>query len=268
MALDVHDDPVAQHRAFGMASDPAALAALERRFRANLDAFEILVAPSTRFADLACLPLERRLVAPNGTDTHHVLPGPWPEGPTVGMVSGAAPGRGIERLVEAAALARERVPDLRLALWLVASGPVAERYLEELRRDLVARPWVTLEPAPYADLGVILARATILCVPHPPGEYMDAALPVKLFDSMAAGRPLVVTPRAETVEVVRAADCGLVADGDETADLAAAIVRLADDPALAKRLGANGRAAAETRYDWRRIGSDVADAVLARVGAR
>jgi glycosyltransferase involved in cell wall biosynthesis len=266
VALDVHDDPVAQQRAFGTEVDAAVLEATERRFRANIEAFELLVAPSATFADLARLPADRRVVAPNGTDTRHVVPGQWPGSPTVGMVSGAAPGRGIERLVDAAAIVREQVPDLRLALWLVASGPVATAYIDDLRRATADRAWVTIAPAPYETLASTLASATVLCVPHPPGDYMDSALPVKLFDSMAAARPVVVTPRTEMAAVVRGAACGVVADGDAPEDLAAALARVLGDDALAMSMGANGRAAAETTYDWRRIGGQVADAVLAHLG--
>ncbi len=267
VALDVHDDPVAQARAFGAVTPAAEIEAINRRFRANTDAFEILVAPSGTFAELAGLPAARVVVAPNGTDTRQVVPGPLPSRPTVGMVSGASPGRGIERLIEAATIVRERVPDLRLALWLVASSDSGRGYLRSLEQATVDRSWITIAAAPYERLGAQLSEATVLCVPHPPGDYMDSALPVKLFDSMAAGRPLVVTPRTEMAAAVRAASCGLVSDGDTAEDLAAAVVRLLLDPSAAQVLGARGRTAAEDVYDWRLIGAHVAEAVLDRIGA-
>jgi glycosyltransferase involved in cell wall biosynthesis len=106
----------------------------------------------------------------------------------------------------------------------------------------------------------------VLAVPHPPGAYMDAALPVKLFDSMAAGRPLVVTPRREMAALVERHGAGLVAAGDRAEDLAAALARVLEDPELGRRLGAAARAAAEEEYDWRVIGRRVAEEVLRRAG--
>jgi glycosyltransferase involved in cell wall biosynthesis len=103
----------------------------------------------------------------------------------------------------------------------------------------------------------------VLSVPHPPGAYMDVALPVKLLDSMAAGRPLLVTPRLETVAIVERHGSGVVA-GDSAHDLAEAIVRLVRDEALCRRLGAAGRHAAETVYDWRVMGDRLADELLRR----
>lgn len=110
-----------------------------------------------------------------------------------------------------------------------------------------------------------MAEATVLAIPHPAGDYFDVALPVKLFDSLAAGRPIVVTPRVETVAIVRDTGAGLVG-GDDPRDLAGPIVGLLEDEALARRLGGAAREAAETRYDWHIVGDAIARAVLDRVG--
>jgi glycosyltransferase involved in cell wall biosynthesis len=89
---------------------------------------------------------------------------------------------------------------------------------------------------------------------------------VKLLDSMAAGRPVVVTPRTETRRIVEAAGAGVVTGGDEPEALAGAIEPLLADPSLAARLGAAGRAAVERDYDWVVIGRRLASEVLLRTG--
>ena len=266
-ALDVHDDPLAQYRAFGIIASDERLAELRTSFLANLEAFAWHIAPSASFAELTGLSPDRTIVAPNGTDSRHIQPGPLPLEPTIGFVSGAAAGRGIEVLVAAARLVREHLPDLRLRLWLVATGASGLGYLAGLEQDLAADSWIRVATAPYEQLGDELAAATVLCIPHPANPYLDTAMPVKLFDSMASGRPLVVTPRTETRRVVEQAESGLVAAGDRPEDLAAAMLRLLTDPGLAARLGANGRLAAERDYDWRVIGGRLADALLERATA-
>ena len=102
----VYDDPVAQAATLGIPMDRGWLATLARRQRRNVEAFRWLVVPTASFAELAGLPAERVIVGGNGTDTSAVRAGPWPERPTIGVVSAAAPGRGLELLVEAARLAR------------------------------------------------------------------------------------------------------------------------------------------------------------------
>ena len=262
VVLDVHDHPGLQNAALGVTADAADAARVQARYDANVAAFPWLAVPSDSFGELAGIAPERRLVVPNGSDTSHVQPGPLPIVPTVGVVSGAAPGRGIDTLVDAARRARGTVPDLELRLWLAG----APEQLAAARGLIDGLPWARVEDAPYQRLGEVLAQATVLCVPHPPGDYMDVAMPVKLFDSMAAGRPVVVTPRREMARVVEGNGAGLVTAGDSSQDLADALVRLLRDQALAAELGAAGRRAAETHYDWRVIGERLADEVLRRVG--
>ncbi|HLX34976.1 MAG TPA: glycosyltransferase, partial [Candidatus Limnocylindrales bacterium] len=195
---------------------------LRRRMQANLDLFAIHVVPSASFATLVGLEPARIIVAPNGSDTAHVTPGPFPSQPTIGLVSGAAPGRGIEALVDAAIELRRQVPDLQLRLWLASIDATGHAYVGAIRDKVATQGWIEVGNAPYDRLGEILATATVLVVPHPANAYMDVAVPVKLADSMAAGRPVVVTPRVETARIVRAADCGTVASGDDPDSLAAA----------------------------------------------
>ena len=268
VAVAIYDDPVAQTRALGIRLDPDQALELGRLRRLAMATFRWQVVPTASFAELVGLDPDRVIVGGNGTMTDEVRPGPWPTVPSIGFVSGAAPGRGIEPLVEACRLVRSSWPDLRLYLWLVATSPSANEYLDELRTRVRGEPWITIGAVPHAGLGEALARATILCIPHPANEYMDVALPVKLLDSMAAGRPLVVTPRRETAAIVERYGAGLVTGGDEPADLAVAFERLLGDEVLAQRLGAAGRKAALQEFDWKVVGDRIATQILAREGRR
>jgi len=267
VVLDVHDHPIAQAEALRRRLEPAARVAMEARLARNLETFAIYTAPSASFAELAGLDPARTIVAPNGSDVGRVTPRPFPSRPAIGMISGAAEGRGIEALVAAARLVRAGQPDLRLLLWLAAGDDAGEAFLAGLRGATEREPWIEIGAVEQAGLADALGRASVLVVPHPANAYMDVAVPVKLLDSMAAGRPVVVTPRTETRRIVEGADAGVVARGDDPQALAEAIAPLLADPALAARLGAAGRAAAERDYDWAVIGRRLATEVLARTGA-
>ncbi|MGZ3587173.1 MAG: glycosyltransferase [Candidatus Limnocylindrales bacterium] len=266
VAVAIYDDVTAQTKALGLPVDPAWLAELAHRQRRNVATFRWLVAPTRSFAELAGLEPARLVVGGNGTDTSLVTPGPWPDEPALGIVSAAAPGRGLELLVRATRLAREQFPELRLRMWLVAMSEETEGYLAELRASVAGEPWVEIGTAPYEGLGAALATATALCIAHPANEYMDVALPVKLFDSLAAGRPLIVTPRRETAAIVERFGVGLVAGGDAAEDFAGAIVTLLKDPARARALGTRAREVAEREFDWRVVGERIAQEVLRREG--
>jgi glycosyltransferase involved in cell wall biosynthesis len=111
-----------------------------------------------------------------------------------------------------------------------------------------------------------LAKASVLTIPHPAVEYMDVILPVKLFDSLAAGRPLVVTPRTETVAIVEPNQVGLVTADDRPESIAAAILRLLEDQDLARSMGTRARELAVREFDWGVLGDRIADEILRREG--
>lgn len=260
----IYDDPVAQAATLGVAMDRGWLDTLARRQLANRAAFRWHVVPTASFAELAGLDAERVIVGGNGTVTSAVRVGPWPDRPVIGVVSAAAPGRGLELLVEAARLARLEIPDLELRLWLAATNDATAAYLDSLARGVAGDPWIGVQAAPYARLGETLGAAAALVISHPPGPYMDVALPVKLFDSMAAGRPLVVTPRTETATIVERHGVGVVAPGDGADDLAGAIVGLLGDATNARAMGRRAREVAEREFDWPVVGDRIAAEVLRR----
>lgn len=66
----------------------------------------------------------------------------------------------------------------------------------------------------------------------------DEGLPLAVLEAMAAGLPVVVTAVGGLLELVEPDVHGLVVPADDPAALAAAIERLAGDPALRRRLGA------------------------------
>ncbi len=142
----IYDDPVAQTRALGVGLTPEREAELERRRSLSMSSFRWYVVPTASFAEMTGLDPARVIVGGNGTLSDHVRPGPWPTVPSIGFVSGAAPGRGIEALIEASRLVRSSWPELRLFLWLIATSPDGERYVDHLRAGLHGDPWVTIGP--------------------------------------------------------------------------------------------------------------------------
>jgi glycosyltransferase involved in cell wall biosynthesis len=266
VAVAIYDDAVAQARALGLEMSAERASDFQELRRRNEDLFRWHVVPTASFAELIGLDPDRVVVGGNGTVTAHVRPGPWPQVPAIGYVSGAAPGRGIDLLIEAARQVRAAVPDTRLFLWLIATGASDEVFIANLRAATSGDDWIEIGPAPYADLGPTLAQATVLTIPHPASDYANVALPVKLFDSMAAGRPLVVTPRRETAAIVERGGAGLVTADDHASSIAEACVRLLADATLARRMGAAGRAMAEREFDWPIVGDRIADAILQREG--
>ena len=264
MVVDFHDEPVAHASALGHTLPADRAVELGSLVESNLATFRDVICQSPEFVRLVGLDRQRTFIAPSGTDSRLIVPGPWPESPVVGMVSGASPGRGIEALVDACRLLRADLPELRLWLALVGTTESGRQYLEGLAESLAAEPWITIEAVPYPQIGSRLAATSVLVIPHPAHPYWDAVLPIKMFDYLAAGRPVVATPRSATASLLVGCAAGIVADGDGPTNLAEAIGRLLEDDRLSRRMGAAGRTAAETTYDWSVIGRRLANDILRR----
>ena len=100
-------------------------------------------------------------------------------------------------------------------------------------------------------IGRLLAasRAGLVTL-HPTVNHLDA-LPVKMFEYMAAGIPVIASDFPLWRGIVDGAGCGLCVDPRDPAAIAAAIDYLAGHPEIARRMGENGRAAVHARYNWR-----------------
>jgi colanic acid biosynthesis glycosyl transferase WcaI len=151
--------------------------------------------------------------------------------------------QGLPTLVQAAALAGPDVVELliagsggdeqRLRATIVAHGEARVRLLGSVAPEEI--------PALYAeaDAGVVPLRDL---------PIFAGALPTKLFEVLAAGRPAILAARGEAARLVRDADAGLVVDPEDPRALADAFVRLHNSPAEATRMGQQARQAAR-RFD-------------------
>jgi len=138
-------------------------------------------------------------------------------------------------------------------LLLVGDGPEKSALVSDTNRRGLTNVRF-LDPRPHSEMGRTLLQADILIVPLV--RYIPGAVPSKLYEAMATGRPVVLMAEGEAARVVQEHQAGLLVAPGDAAGLAKALRRLADDPALRERLGRNGRAAVERHFDRRRIGAE------------
>jgi glycosyltransferase involved in cell wall biosynthesis len=259
--FDVQDDPRWQFRDLGIAPNAREdLDEIGRRLDGAIADYRLVGFATKEFAGHYPVEAARLVLAPNASDPAHFPPREPPAEPTVALVGGASPGRGADLLIDAAILARREVPELRLRLALNDLG--GRGNLAELKEHARDEPWISFETVDFRTLPAFLAGATVCAIPHRRSPYLDLSLPIKLFDYMAAGRPVVATECRELAAFVERERVGLVCR-EEAEDMAAKLVALLRDPGRAAELGANGRRAADERYDWRLT----QDAVLAAIRA-
>jgi len=169
----------------------------------------------------------------------------------VGYTGSLFPGRGIELLLDAA----RRCPWIELHLVggpaqqaadiaaqrpdgprgnIVVHGPVSPVEARRLQRgfDVLVAPFAH---AVHTDSGVDSAR------------WMS---PMKVFEYMASGRPIVISDLPVLREVLRPEVDALMVEPERVEALLTALERLRDDPALGERLAASALERVRTEFTW------------------
>ena len=84
---------------------------------------------------------------------------------------------------------------------------------------------------------------------HPKINYINAQ-PVKMYEYMAAGIPVIASNFSLWREIVEGAKCGICVDPLNPKEIAKAIQFIIEHPAEAEQMGKNGRRAVKERYNW------------------
>lgn len=181
---------------------------------------------------------------------------------------------GVVDFVQAAALLLAMGHDYRFVL--VGDGP------ERACAERLARAWPGRfrfsGAIPYEQVPAELRRATVGVAPFntAPHPALQAAgffwSPLKIYEYMAAGLPVVTTNLHPLNTIIREGQEGALFREGDTADLAAAIARLMDNPQAAQEMGARARARVVARYSWQQhcaaLEHLLEDVRLARHGRR
>lgn len=84
---------------------------------------------------------------------------------------------------------------------------------------------------------------------HPTPNYVEA-LPIKMFEYMSAGVPVIASDFPLWRDIVEGSGCGICVDPLDPAQIARAIDEFAQDPVKTQLLGANGQKAVMEKYNW------------------
>jgi len=105
-----------------------------------------------------------------------------------------------------------------------------------------------LPPVPKTEMPAALAAADACLAILKPLEEYKTTYPNKVFDYMAAGRPIVLAIDGVIRKVVEAAGCGIFALPGDPSALAEAIKNLASDPRRSRKMGLAGRKYLEEHF--------------------
>ncbi|OBA10418.1 glycosyl transferase [Acinetobacter calcoaceticus] len=159
-------------------------------------------------------------------------------------IGGLADVRGIIEMVQAISLAQGNAE-------LILAGDFADKNLEKSVMEMEG--WSKVNFLGYVGRDEIkntLASSIAgLVVLHPTRSYLDS-LPVKMFEYMCAGIPVIASNFPLWRSIIDDAQCGVCVDPLKSHEIAKAIDYFINNPDKARVMGEQGRAAVLEKYNW------------------
>ena len=137
--------------------------------------------------------------------------------------------------------------DQSIRIVLLGSGKEKPRLMADAEEQGL-KNILFLPPVSKLDMREALAGADVCLAILKPIEMYKTTYPNKVFDYMAAGRPVILAIDGVIRQVVEEANAGVPVPPGDPAAMAAAIRMLASDPKRCQELGKNGRNMVETRF--------------------
>ena len=162
----------------------------------------------------------------------------------IAYIGGITKIRGIIELVKA-------LEYINIDINLYLAGDFEDKNLEQYVKSL--NGWKKVKYYGYVErkgISKILKNSKIGIVTlHPTTNYFES-LPVKMFEYLSAGIPVIASNFPLWKEIVEGNNCGICVDPQSPEEIAKAIEYLINRPEIAKQMGENGRKVVEEKYNW------------------
>ncbi len=165
----------------------------------------------------------------------------------VGLLGNLRPWHGGDVLLRSAKLVMEEEP--RLHFLIVGDGPSRAELAHFVSANGLEESVTFTGNVPHDEVPGYLSAMDIAVAPCPVKQSFWGS-PTKIFEYMAAAKPVIVSRTGQLGQVIQHGQNGVLVEPGNVQQLAAAIIMLARDPNMRDRLGAEARRIARADYTW------------------
>jgi glycosyltransferase involved in cell wall biosynthesis len=218
---------------------------LDTGWRLSIAAYQrlanLILYPSTGLAHCFQNKPPFDILPPAGLINRIYNPLPWYP-PIVTYIGAVTHDSGVDLLLDAMTQVIDQFP---MAQCRIVSSNVD--FLAQHRQRHA--PWLTIERRGFDDLPEFMTQVTMAVIPRRKNRYHDLAVPIKLFDYLSFGKPLVVTDCQETAQLVSSTHTGIVVQ-DSADGLATGILQLLQNRQLTEQHSLNAYESVQTTHAW------------------
>ncbi|MBC7186769.1 MAG: glycosyltransferase family 4 protein, partial [Calditrichaeota bacterium] len=168
--------------------------------------------------------------------------------PVVGFIGSFSTWHGIENLAELMSRLHTRAPEVKFLL--VGTGGRWKAWLERyVAEQGLAGAVIFAGYVDYQHMAEYLAAMDVVVAPYPHLPFFYYS-PVKIYEYMAAAKPVVSTAIGQINQVLEDGVTGLLCPPDDLRCLVEKIAVLAGNPLLRRRLGQSARRTILEQHTW------------------
>ena len=145
--------------------------------------------------------------------------------------------QGIETIIDCAELLQDQ-PDI--VFILVGDGVVKKRIMDSANRRGLQNV-IFIDSQPKSEISAFLSTSKVCLVPLKKTELFRITVPSKLYESMACGKPVILSVDGEARRILEEARAGIFAEPENAREMAEAILKMYRHPELLAEYGRNGR---------------------------
>jgi glycosyltransferase involved in cell wall biosynthesis len=177
---------------------------------------------------------------------------------TIAYIGGIDAIRGLDTVINAVPIMKEKIPGLIVNIIGGGSEAVFLKLRTQVKQLGLENTVYIPGPIPFEKVFNATHSADVCLIPHVKNEHTDHTIPHKLFQYMLTGKPIVVSNCKPLERIIAETACGLVFESGNANSFAEKIIELYANPDLRTTMGYNGvKATYEGRYNWDESGLDL-----------